>query len=124
MAIDWVKPRPLPDHIAHVREDVAAALRVRVAVLVFVWSFAVGTAAPGLEAASVVVGAVAAAVSVVLYLRLARSAGEARGSAEYNDWLLYRPEPGAPAIELAMFVLLGIGLAVIIVAAVVRIVVG
>ena len=99
-------------------------MALRIAVLVFVWSFAAGTAVPAWEAASFLVGAGAALVGAYLYVRVMRTLGSDRNSRPINDWLLYRPEPGASAIEMAMFGLLGAGLATIVAAAVVRLAVG
>ena len=122
MAADWLKPRALPADLHAARDRLGSPLRVRLAVLVFVLSFAAGTAVPGWEAASFLVGAAAALFGVVLYVLTLR--GPDRTSRELNDWLLYRPEPVAPAVEMVMFGLLGLGLAVTIVAAVLRIAVG
>ena len=124
MAADWLKPRALPDDLDHVRDLHGVALVLRVVVLVFVWSFAAGTAVPEWEAGSFAVGAGAALVGAVFYVRAMRGLGPERNSRPVNDWLLYRPEPGAGALRLGLFGLLGVGLATIIVAAVVRVVVG
>ncbi len=121
MAADWLKPRPLPEDLEHVREQVGSPLALRAAVLAFVWAFAAGTAVPGLEAPSFVVGAAAALIGILLFVLALRGLGSERRAAAVNDWLLYRPEPGASPAELAVFGLLGIGLGVTIVAAVARI---
>ena len=124
MATDWLKPRPLPDDLAHVRDRIGVAMRLRVAVVAFVVVFAAGTAVPDWEAPSFLIGAAVALAAIVLYVAAMRGLDAERGRRELADWLLYRPEPGTGAFQLGLFALLGLGLAAIVVAALVRIVVG